>query len=61
MVPLVGLQDAPDAPPLVVTLGEWRARVHLLTGLPDHHLGAADSQLSPDQLAKVKAAVRALV
>ncbi len=61
MVPLVELQDAPDAPPLVVTLGQWRARVHLLTGVPDSQLGEADSQLSPDQVAKLKAAVRALV
>ncbi len=61
MVPLVGLQEAPDAPPLVVTLGEWRARVHLLTGVPDHHLGEAYSQLSPDHVAKLKVAVRTLV
>ncbi len=61
MVPLVGLQDAPDAPPLVVTLGEWRARVHLLTGVPDHRLGQTDSELSPDQVTKLKTAVRALV
>lgn len=30
MIPLVDLDDAPDAPPLVVTIDRHRARVHLL-------------------------------
>jgi hypothetical protein len=39
MFPLVDLDDAPHAPPLVVTLDDVRARVHLLSSVPDGDLG----------------------
>jgi hypothetical protein len=61
MVPLVDLTDAPDAPPLVVTLGELRARVHLVCGVPHDELGEADERLTDEHLAALRAAVRQLV
>lgn len=61
MVPLVAVDDAADAPPLVVTVGDERARVHLVTSAANHDLGAADGQLAPGAVPMLQAAVRALV
>ena len=61
MVPLVEVDDAPDAPPLVVTLGEVRARVHLLTSVPDDDLGAPTQQLSAEEVTVLQAAARRLI
>lgn len=49
MVPLVDLDDAVDAPPLVVTVGDERARVHLLCTAPHDELGEPDGDLQPDE------------
>jgi hypothetical protein len=49
MVPLVDLDNAPDAPPLVVTLGEVRARVHLLTSAPQDDLGEPVAELVTEE------------
>ena len=61
MVPLVGLDDAPDAPPLVVTLGDARARVHLLSSVPDGDLGEPTDELSAEDLNVLQAAARSLL
>lgn len=61
MVPLVDLADAADAPPLVVTLGRTRARVHLLTSVHVHDLGTLDDHLAADAVDALQAAVRSLV
>jgi hypothetical protein len=61
MVPLVDLADAPDAPPLVVTLDRQRARAHLLCGVPYDQVGEEEDRLTDEQLAELRAAVRDLV
>jgi hypothetical protein len=61
MVPFVGLDDAPDAPPLVVTVRDQRARVHLLVSAPHDELGALVGELDPDDVATLQAAVQCLV
>ena len=61
MVPLVGLDDAPDAPPLVVTLGEVRARVHLLTSAHHDDLGEPIEELAADDVTVLQAAARSLI
>jgi hypothetical protein len=61
MVPLVEPDQAPDAPPLVVTLERWRARVHLLTSAPRDQLGETEARLSIDELEALKTAAATLV
>lgn len=61
MVPLDEEADAPEAPPLVVTVGRWRARVHLITSAPADRLGHVADELRPDDIAALREAVRALV
>jgi len=61
MVPLVGRDDAPDAPPLVVTLHEVRARVHLLTSAHHDDLGEPTEELATDYVAVLQAAARNLI
>ncbi len=61
MVPLVALDDAPDAPPLVVTVGDHRARAHLLVSAPHDGLGEPAGELVPDDLWILQAAVQRLV
>lgn len=61
MIPLVALDDAPDAPPLVITVDGQRARVHLLCGAPNDELGEPAGQLSPDDVGLLQAAVERLV
>lgn len=61
MVPLVDLDDAPDAPPLVITVGDERARVHLLSSAPHDELGDPDGELRPDQIDGLAAAARVLL
>ena len=61
MVPLVGRDDAPDAPPLVVTLHEVRARVHLLTSAHHDDLGEPVGELATDCVAVLQAAARNLI
>jgi hypothetical protein len=46
MAPLVDRADAPDAPPLIVTVDRWRARLHLLTGAPERVLGELPASCS---------------
>ncbi len=61
MVPLAEHNEAPDAPPLVVALDRWRARVHLLSAVPRDRLGEPDAQLPPDDVEALQAAARSLV
>jgi hypothetical protein len=61
MVPLVDLDDAPDAPPLVVALGEVRARVHLLTSAHHDDLGEPTRELSAEEVTVLQAAARSLI
>lgn len=61
MVPLVDLDDTPDAPPLVVTVGEVRARAHLLTSAPHDHLGAPDGNLASGDVVLLQSALQRLV
>lgn len=61
MVPLVGPDAAPEAPPLIVAASPWRARVHLVTSAHTDHLGELDGELEREGLAAVRAAVHALV
>lgn len=61
MVPLVELDDAPDAPPLIVTLDGVRARVHLLTSVPDDDLGVPTGEIPFEAVAVLQAAARSLM
>lgn len=61
MVPLVDLADAPDAPPLVITMEGWRARAHLLTSAPHDGLGAPEGALTSDDTRALRDAVRSLL
>jgi hypothetical protein len=61
MVPLVDLDDAPDAPPLIVSLDGVRARVHLLTSVPDSDLGEPTGSLSVEGIETLQAAARRLL
>lgn len=61
MIPLVALDEAPDAPPLVVTVDDRRARVHLLCSAPGDQLGEPAGQLDPDDVGLLQAAVERLV
>ena len=61
MIPLVALGDAPDAPPLIVTVGSERARVHLLCSAAHDELGELVGDLSVDDVWNLQAAVQRLV
>lgn len=61
MVPLVDLDDAPDAPPLIVTLDGVRARVHLLTSVPADDLGEPTGKLPVDDVEALQAAASRLL
>ncbi|MEX0953033.1 MAG: hypothetical protein WDZ26_04310 [Nitriliruptoraceae bacterium] len=61
MVPLVDVGDAVDAPPLVVTLGDVRARVHLLTSAHHDELGEPTHQLNAEELAALQTAAQLLI
>lgn len=61
MVPLVELADAPEAPPLVITVAGWRARTHLLQSVPEERLGDPDGELDVEDVAALQQAVRALI
>lgn len=61
MVPLVNLDDAPDAPPLIVSLDGVRARVHLLTSVPHIDLGEPTGAMSVDDIETLQAAARRLL
>jgi hypothetical protein len=61
MVPLVDADQAVPAPPLVVPIGRWQARVHLTTGAPDSVLGEPAARLSAAQLAVLRDALAALI
>lgn len=47
MIPLLDLADAPDAPPLAVILDGWRARLHMISGVPQDELGEPDGASPP--------------
>lgn len=60
MVPLFDLDQAPDAPPLVVTVDDVRARVHLIASAPSDDLGDPVTELDPDDVALLRAAAQLL-
>ncbi len=59
MVPLT--DDAMVAPPLVVEVGAWHARVHLAVGVPSDDLGQPQSVLTGGELELLRDALAALV
>ena len=61
VVPLVDAGQAVLAAPLVVAVGRWHARVHLVTGVPDHTLGEPVGALTRQQTDLLRDAVAALV
>jgi hypothetical protein len=61
MVPLVAVDDALDAPPLVVIVDGQRARVHLLRSAPQDGLGEPVGELDPQDVGILQDAVRRLV
>lgn len=61
VVPLVEATDAPDAPPLVITVGRWRARAHLIAGVPAERLGEPLGELRGGQVTAIRHAVAALL
>ena len=61
MVPLVDPADAPDAPPLIVPVAGFRARVHLLTSVHVDDLGEPAGQLTSSEIEQLRDAARALV
>lgn len=61
VVPLVEATDAPDAPPLVITVGRWRARAHLVVGIPAERLGEPLGELHAGQVTAIRQAVTALL
>ena len=61
VVPIVETDQAVAAAPLVVPVGRWHARVHLLTGVPDHQLGEQVGALTGPQTDLLRDAVGALV
>jgi hypothetical protein len=61
MVRLVDLDNAPDAPPLVVTLGKVRARVHLLTSAPQDDLDEPVAELVTEDVVLLQNAIARLV
>ena len=58
MIPLT--EDAIVAPPLVVEVGSWYARVHLAVGVPADGLGQPQSVLSDGELERLRDALAAL-
>lgn len=61
MVPLVDGDDAVHAPPLVVTLDDVRARVHLLTAAHHEDLGQPTGTLSAAAVTALQTAARNLI
>ncbi len=61
LVPVVEAGQAVAAPPLVVAVGRWLARVHLLCGVPEHALGEPIGTLTRQQTDLLRDAVAALV
>lgn len=61
MVPLVDPVDAPDAPPLVVTVDGFRARVHLVTSVHVDDLAEPAEHLTPSEVEQLREAASALV
>lgn len=61
MIPLVAVDDALDAPPLVVTVDGERARVHLLCTASHGELGELVGELSGDDVWILQTAVQRLV
>lgn len=61
MIPLADPDAATAAPPLVVPIGSWHARVHLAVGVPDEGLGRPLATVADDQLETLRDALAALV
>lgn len=60
MIPLVDADDAMAAPPLVVEIGAWLARVHLTVGVPADRLGQPVAVLPGGELEVLRDALAAL-
>jgi len=61
LVPLFDPTTAPKAPPLVVAVGNWHARVHLVTTAPTDELGSPYDQLNTKDLLALREAVHAMI
>lgn len=61
VVPVVDAADAPDAPPLVVAVGRWRARAHLVAALPAERLGEPLGELPGGQVTTIRTSIAALL
>jgi hypothetical protein len=61
MIPLADPFVAPYAPPLVIQVGEERARVHLLATAPVEELGVEEGEIPPEDVASLGEAIRALI
>lgn len=61
MVPLVEPADAPEAPPLVVAVADWHARVHLFTTAHHDELGTVEDRLVDPDLALLRDAISTLI
>jgi len=61
MVPLGDPFVTPYAPPLVIQVGEERARVHLLTTAPVDELGVEEGEIPAEDVASLREAIRAMI
>lgn len=61
VVPLLEPTDAPEAPPLVIAVNGWHARVHLLTTAPSDELGTPQGRLDGQALHALREAARCLI
>lgn len=61
VVPLLDPAEAPEAPPLVIAVNGWHARVHLLTSAPVDELGLRHQHLDAQDVDALRGAVGALI
>jgi hypothetical protein len=61
MIPIVDADQADPAPPLVVTVQRWLARVHLAAGVPDDVLGEPIGRFTSTQVDSLRDALAALI
>lgn len=61
LVPLFDPVEAIEAPPLVIRVANWHARVHLVTTAPVEDLGDLETQLDGHDLEQLRDAIRQLI
>lgn len=61
LVPMFEPTEAPEAPPLAITVARWRARTHLMTTAPSDELGVEIDHLDAEDLQRIRGAVQALI